>query len=858
MYPVTTEFQNKIKENTRIFKIFIQIQHSTGVLELTDKDIVGGSVSFTESSQAGEDFTIGGTVASTLEFEIFRKPEHDLITFEGATVIPQVGLLISTGTEEVYFLNASQPSEFEADNYEYALLGRFNIDEVNKQRNTIKIKAIDNMVELDKPYSLSSLGYPANLYQIYLNACSVCDIQPGTVNFPNKDYIVQNRPEGDFSFRDIIGFVAELAGCFTKINRYGALEIKWYTLTGLELRPANRFDFKPREDLIQIKGIMATITNENNEEVTYLTGTDDYAVDLSDNPLLQGGYETVLPNIFENVKNTVFTPYESRWQGNPALEAGDIITQVDRDGVEHNTLVTNSTYKYRGASTLAARGLPLKAKGYKGSTNKKIANIVRKEIKPIGDKLTSLEQAQLNVTELIANMLGGYVVTTDDAIYIADNPDIEQAMKVWKWGIGGFGYSENGVEGPYTTGISADGTIVAMLVAANIVTADMVKTGILSSEDDSTWINLNDGTFNFKNLLKYTDGVLEMPVPELPDGIVRSDIMYNGTMIGTSEGIRVEFAEGGSAVIGEGGIRVQHNDGSKTSIDGRGITRVFSIPIFEQQQSGANIIDTFEGGISNSRVDIASSEAFGFGYDNITELIHTTSDDKYAGSYSLKVKIPPKKVPMSVIGGSGYRSNITCRFLNYRPTKDTTFSMRYKAILPSGVSAKLYIDDLDYPEIPTQTINLTATTWTSASALLTKHHTYGVSVYLSYSGDSSSNINGYVYLDQMQYELDVNEDIIVGYTESLQPYYDFTYIRKGHFDTRGETKQIILPDYFKGLNFDVFIMPSSNWRWTSSTTPPSITLDSINNLIPSFTATYQEYPQLPGGVDFIYTVVLNN
>ena len=183
--------------------------------------------------------------------------------------------------------------------------------------------------------------------------------------------------------------------------------------------------------------------------------------------------------------------------------------------------------------------------------------------------------------------------------------------------------------------------------------------------------------------------------------------------------------------------------------------------------------------------------------------------------------------------------------------------MRYKTVRPTGVTATLYIDDLDYPEIPTQTRNLTATSWSSASVSLTQHHTYSFRIRIYYSGTSGSDITSHVYVDDMTYELNVNESVIVGYTESSQPYYDFTYIRKGHFDTRGETKQIILPDYFKGMNFDVFLMPSSDWRWTSSS-PPYITLDSINNLIPSFTATYQEYPQLPGGVDFIYTVVLNN
>ncbi len=855
MYPVTEQFKIKIKDTTRTFKTLIQIQHSTGTIELTDKDIVGGSIIFTESTQTGDDFTIGGTVASTLEFDIFRKSEYDSIAFEGAAVIVQIGLLISVDADEVYFLNATNPAEYEGENYEYVPLGRFNIDESTNSRSTIKLKAIDNMVEFDKPYNLSQLSYPANLYQIYTNACSVCDVQPGSVNFPNKDYVVQNRPEGNYTFRDIIGFVVELAGCFAKINRYGALEIKWYTSAGLTLGPANRFDFKPREDLVQIKGIMATVTDANGEEVTYLTGTDDYAIDLSDNPLLQDSYDTVLPNIFNNVKDTVFTPFESRWQGNPALEAGDILTQIDRDGNTFNTLVTYSSYKYRGASTLSAKGLPLRAKGYKGSTNKKIAEIIRKIEKQVGDKLTSLEQAQLNVTELIANMLGGYVVKTDEALYISDNQDIEEAQKIWKWGIGGFGYSSTGVDGPYTSAIAADGTIVAMLVAANIITADMVKTGILSSEDDSTWINLNDGTFNFKNFLKYDGSVFTLNDPK----VIKSNISYKGTTIDTTSGILVNFADGGHAQMGDGSILVQHADGSHTVIDGRGIMRLFSIPIFEDVATDADIIDDFEtGDLTDTRVDLNNSEAQNNEIRSPADYISITDSQKYAGTYGLQVRTPNVGL---IITDSGYDNGIpywngyyyayiNCVFLNYMPTKDTTFSLKYKVSgVPTKFSGKLIIQDVDYPSEPVQEFQLTSTTWTTISAFLTGHHTYRIRVVMSASDDfdSDSTIDSdaimYAYFDDIVWELDVNESVITGYEEGTKPYNDFTYIRKGEIPTGTTQKQVTLPDYFRGLNFDVLVSQLENYA-----TPALL---SINNKIPSFTVSGEN-------TKFMYTIILNS
>lgn len=549
MYPVTELYQRKIKENNRIVKANIQIQHSKGVLFLSDKDLVLSTLKFSEGTQTGEEFKMGGTVASDILFTILNKPEYKDIDFMGARILGTISLLLREGAD-AHFLQPSQPSKMLNSNdlWEDVPIGKFNIDDGNKLRNTIEIKGIDDMANLDKSYSLSKISYPSTLYQIYVNICNVGDIPVGTTSFPNMNYMVNERPEGDLTLRDILGYVAELSGTFAKINREGSLELKWYADSGITLGSGNRFNFKPSDDEVRIKGIMAII-----EETKYIIGTEDGAVDLSENPLLQGDYETVLNNIFSNVKDTIFTPYTSDWQGNPAIQAGDMITQVDRDGKKYNTLITKSTYKYRGRSQLEAKGLPEIAKGYKGSINRKIAQIKRLVEKEAGDKLTTLEQAQLNAMELMSNMLGGHFVVDEEngIYYISDNPDINLAKKIWKYGINGFAYYPDGLDSVPITAVTADGSIVAMLVAANIITANMIQTGMLQSEDGSTWINLDDGSFNFKERLKwinnemiisspsidyaveeakeYTDGeIAKIPQPDLDDYALRQ--FGNGLM----------------------------------------------------------------------------------------------------------------------------------------------------------------------------------------------------------------------------------------------------------------------------------------------------------------------------------------
>ena len=47
------------------------------------------------------------------------------------------------------------------------------------------------------------------------------------------------------------------------------------------------------------------------------------------------------------------------------------------------------------------------------------------------------------------------------------------------------------------------GSIVADFITTGILNAGLIKTGVLSSFNNATWISMEDGTFNFSNLLSY-------------------------------------------------------------------------------------------------------------------------------------------------------------------------------------------------------------------------------------------------------------------------------------------------------------------------------------------------------------------
>ena len=56
----------------------------------------------------------------------------------------------------------------------------------------------------------------------------------------------------------------------------------------------------------------------------------------------------------------------------------------------------------------------------------------------------------------------------------------------------------------WTTALDAHG-LSAQVVNAIEINASQIKGDILSSYDNSTWINLNNGEFNFKDKIKFVD-----------------------------------------------------------------------------------------------------------------------------------------------------------------------------------------------------------------------------------------------------------------------------------------------------------------------------------------------------------------
>lgn len=115
-----------------------------------------------------------------------------------------------------------------------------------------------------------------------------------------------------------------------------------------------------------------------------------------------------------------------------------------------------------------------------------------------------IEAAVQNATDLITGGLGGHVVLKQNAdgqpeeILIMNTDDINTATKVWRWNLGGLGYSSTGYEGTYGTAITMNGEIVADYITAGTLNANIMKAGIISDVNNQNFWNLETGEFSLQ------------------------------------------------------------------------------------------------------------------------------------------------------------------------------------------------------------------------------------------------------------------------------------------------------------------------------------------------------------------------
>lgn len=165
---------------------------------------------------------------------------------------------------------------------------------------------------------------------------------------------------------------------------------------------------------------------------------------------------------------------------------GDTVqVYIDKLGLELETRVVKTVY-----DCLKGRYIQLEL----GTVTPNFVNQQINQIEEINQSIERinpvgiLEKAKQEATEMLKHPFDGYIYIDDNSgeMYLMDTTDINTATNIWKFGLGGIGFSSTGINGEYETAWTQDGKIVADFIATGTLDGSLIRAGSIQASQIST------------------------------------------------------------------------------------------------------------------------------------------------------------------------------------------------------------------------------------------------------------------------------------------------------------------------------------------------------------------------------------
>ena len=445
--------------------VSIEASGVSGNITLTEQDILPGSLQISRMSVSGNQIELGSAISSELTMKLWNDGgKFDGFAFEGAELYVRLGIKLEDTTPE------------------YIPIGYYTVDEPPRKLSTISIKALDRMARFDRVYD-SSMTYPASLYQILSDACAKCNVPLATPDSDllNSAYSPATRPTEDgITYHQIIIWIAELTGSCAWIDWDGKLRLSWYESCSTQITADDRISSDMQENDITITGVQITANDEG--KTVYLSGSDTYALCIEGNLLAQDNLQSVAKALGDQLIGFTYRPYNCQARGLPHLWQMECISYVDAAGITHPSIINQHTYTYNGKSTIAAKGETTQRNGYATSaplTSKERAILERMKAQT-NRKLSTMQQAALELNETMANSMGLYSTTTVNpdmsvTAYWHDKPTLEDSQYIYTRNAGGYAWTDSGWndgEPVWQYGVTKDGIAILNVLHVYKLTAD--------------------------------------------------------------------------------------------------------------------------------------------------------------------------------------------------------------------------------------------------------------------------------------------------------------------------------------------------------------------------------------------------
>lgn len=462
MFPVSKEALDLFSKNYRQTAEII-FYGTDNTFTITESDIMLGGLTVDRYSVSGSKIELGSACAAELALTLDnREGQFKDVKFEGAELFVRIGV------------KKYDARRWENATMHYVPLGYFTVDEPARALQTITLSALDRMVLFDKPVDWSLFTFPITVRDFLSQICTICNVQLGADigDRPNFDYVIQASPTEETTYRQVVQWVAELTASCAFIDWDGKLRLMWYTPSTARISPSERYSSDMLENDIVISGVEVVDEDSN----VFLMGDDAYAFRIEGNALIQHDHQIVCSAIYDVVGGFTYRPYECVAKPMPYLLPMDIVKYVDRDGITHNTIVTNTTFTLNGSTAVKGQGETETDNAYASANplTKRESLIINTIKKALNETLNGSTQSVLAFNELIAHSLGVYttVIPSPDGsnkFYLHDAPTLETSRTIYTQNAGGFAYTNSGWNGGspvWESGFSKDGNIIAKKVNA--------------------------------------------------------------------------------------------------------------------------------------------------------------------------------------------------------------------------------------------------------------------------------------------------------------------------------------------------------------------------------------------------------
>ena len=242
-------------------------------------------------------------------------------------IYPEIGLLVD-GT------------------YEWVKMGEYFINdiEIDRNRKTTKLDLMDGMFKLNREH-ITSLTYPAEIRQVIKEVCLKTGVELANENMDltSMNYQIEKiPPEKKMTFRDVLSLASQMLGMSCFFNREGKLEIKELTDSGITITSDSYFMHGLTKSEIEYQ--IAGISCKKDKETLTVGLRTGRSLELENRFMSQ----SILDNLYQNIKDIHYHPYNLNYQGHLLLNVGEWVTIKTNTGESFKSPVLSQSFTFKG------------------------------------------------------------------------------------------------------------------------------------------------------------------------------------------------------------------------------------------------------------------------------------------------------------------------------------------------------------------------------------------------------------------------------------------------------------------------------------------------------------------------------